>query len=506
MANITIDNTSVEGWFNLYLNALATPGEDYEHHCPLVEVSGVDLAEFNGHYGIELHITHEDKPFYLSYAASTDNFLQVDSVNGVAPTSLDDLRDKILALLAVPSALPAGTNYIGKTRLTDGTTDAEVIPLAGYNGQAVAIVDGAGAQITSFGGGTQYTEDAAAAANPIGTAVNLVRQDTPAALTTTDGDNVAQRGTNYGAAYTQIVTSAGAFVDTFGGGTQYTDGAVRGTATGTLMMGDDGVNIQSLKVDSSGELQVDTLSVIPGTGATNLGKAEDAGHTTGDVGVMMLGVSNESGTALVGANIDYTPIATDKMGQIYVNPENNKVLFRGRAGSFRTLGRAGTAGQKILAIHNATGSSITVQVNKIVVDMWCTVVKAVTVAPPIVRIRKFTAVPTNGNTITKNKIGGTTTSSASCTVWNDSSADGTGSATTLTVTLPGGTIVDQLVCPRVITAVGEIDTNPMKFEYSSGIQLAALEGICVFLDYTVATQNPITDMWVASVEWEEFTT
>ncbi len=55
-------------------------------------------------------------------------------------------------------SLNAGTNYVGKVRVTDGTTDSEVVPLAGYNAQAVAIVDGSGSQITSFGGGTQYTE------------------------------------------------------------------------------------------------------------------------------------------------------------------------------------------------------------------------------------------------------------------------------------------------------------------------------------------------------------
>lgn len=62
-------------------------------------------------------------------------------------------------VLTLPS-IPAGTNYIGKTRLTDGTTDAEVVPLAGYNAQAVAIVDASGNQITSFGGaaGTEYTQ------------------------------------------------------------------------------------------------------------------------------------------------------------------------------------------------------------------------------------------------------------------------------------------------------------------------------------------------------------
>lgn len=250
---------------------------------------------------------------------------------------------------------------------------------------------------------------------------------------------------------------------------------------------------------------VDVTSVTPLTGATNLGKAEDAPHTTGDVGVMALAVANEAGTALA-ADGDYIPIAADKMGQIFINPDSNRVLFRGSSATFRTLGRAGTAGQKILAIHNATGSSITVKVKKIKVEHWETVIKAVTVAPPIIRLWKFTAVPTNGNTITKNKIGGSTTSNASCTVWNDSSADGTGSGTTLTVTLPAGTILDQEVAIRLITAVGEANTRQHTFTYTDGIKLAALEGVCVFLDYTLATQNPTTDMWVASVEWEEQTT
>ena len=276
---------------------------------------------------------------------------------------------------------------------------------------------------------------------------------------------------------------------------------------GTNNIGDvDVLTLPALPAGNNNIGDVDVASVIPGTGATNLGKAEDAGHTTGDIGVMSLGVSNEAGSALVNANLDYTPIATDKMGQIYVNPENNKVIFRGRSATFRTLGRAGTAGQKIAAIHNATGSSVTVNVKKIMVDMWATVVKAITVPPPIIRIWKFTAVPTNGTAMTKNKIGGTGASSASVTLWNDSTADGSGSATTLTVTLPAGTIVDQLVPPRIITAVGEVDTNPLIFEYPAGIQLAALEGICVFVDYTGATSNPTTDMWFSSIEWEEWTT
>lgn len=92
-----------------------------------------------------------------------------------------------------------------------------------------------------IGGGTQYTEDAAAAANPVGNAQILVRTDTPATQTTTDGDNVAQRGTNYGAAYVQVVDSSGNYIDTFGGsgGTAAADDAdfTAGTTQGTPAMG-----------------------------------------------------------------------------------------------------------------------------------------------------------------------------------------------------------------------------------------------------------------------------
>jgi len=174
-------------------------------------------------------------------------------------------------------ATPTGDNTIGRVKLTDGTDVADILDLSNSNPLTVAIVDGSGDQITSFGGGTQYTEDAAAAANPVGTAVNLIRQDTPAALVTTDGDNVAQRGTNYGAGFVQVLTSAGAFVDTFGGGQQYSDGDAEADPTGTVAMGTDGANIFAVHTDTSGDLQVDVLSSALPTGASTA-----ANQTTGN--------------------------------------------------------------------------------------------------------------------------------------------------------------------------------------------------------------------------------
>jgi len=195
-------------------------------------------------------------------------------------------------------------------------------------------------------------------------------------------------------------------------------------------------------------------------------------------------------------------IASDQSA-IPVSMGAASVLFRGRAATFRTLGRAGTAGQKILSIHNATGSTVKVYVTKVVVDLMMTVVKAITVAPPIIRLYKVTVLPTNGTALAKTKTGGTTTSDAAVTVKGDASADGTGSATTLTATLPAGVILTEEFAPRFITAAGYEPADRVSFDLEGEIELNALEGIVLSLDYTLATQNPITDMWIASMEWYE---
>lgn len=82
----------------------------------------------------------------------------------------------------------------------------------------------------------------------------------------------------------------------------------------------DGQTTQ-VRVTSTGALVTDGAgtisSIVPGTGATNLGKAEDAVHASGDTGVMVLGVSNEAQSNLNSADGDYTPIGTNRKGTVY---------------------------------------------------------------------------------------------------------------------------------------------------------------------------------------------
>jgi hypothetical protein len=130
-------------------------------------------------------------------------------------------------------------------------------------------------------------------------------------------------------------------------------GVELGAAT-PLVVGDGGMNLSvddgsgSLTVDSSqlptslvsGRLDVvigaalpsgtqnigdvDVASVVPGTGSTNLGKAEDAAHASGDTGVMILGVRNDTPSSLA-ANGDYIPISTDSAGRVGITGLGNNL-------------------------------------------------------------------------------------------------------------------------------------------------------------------------------------
>lgn len=81
---------------------------------------------------------------------------------------------------------------------------------------------------------------------------------------------------------------------------------VSGTVTANLAAGTNNIG------------DVDVLSVVPGTGATNLGKAEDAAHSTGDVGVMALAVRQTSQSSF-GADGDYVPFSVDDNGGVRVS-------------------------------------------------------------------------------------------------------------------------------------------------------------------------------------------
>jgi len=194
-------------------------------------------------------------------------------------------------------------------------------------------------------------------------------------------------------------------------------------------------------------------------------------------------------------------LTTDGWDQ-YVVPVKDRIeSYRGRAGTFRIPGLAGTTGQKLLSIHNATGSTTIVDIEHITMDVYQTAAKLV--APPILRAHRVTVLPSGGAALGKVAEDSSLTSSASVTLLQGASADGTGVA--LVATIPAASILTQEHVPRALTLAGYEPADRVEFLAAGPITLRALEGIVLNLDYTVATSNPITDMYVLGIKWSEWT-
>ena len=54
-------------------------------------------------------------------------------------------------------------------------------------------------------------------------------------------------------------------------------------------------------------------------GATAIPKLEDAAHSSGDAGIMGLSVRQDAAAALAGTEADYQPLITDASGRLWVN-------------------------------------------------------------------------------------------------------------------------------------------------------------------------------------------
>ena len=118
-----------------------------------------------------------------------------------------------------------------------------------------------------------------------------------------------------------------------GGGTEFNEDTSHSSgAAGTLMLGvrndaggttftDTNGDYSPIAVDNLGRVIISILSLSPGTSAANLGKAEDAGHSSGDVGVMSLCVRRDTAATSATTDGDYNPCATDANGKLWTNAD-----------------------------------------------------------------------------------------------------------------------------------------------------------------------------------------
>lgn len=212
-------------------------------------------------------------------------------------------------------------------------------------------------------------------------------------------------------------------------------------------------------------------------------------------------------------NTTQPTLATGQRGDLQLDVNGNlrtvpqvdaNATFRGRGATYRTIGRAGTTPRRLLAIWNAAGSGKVVHVNQITCDILQTAVMAVTVVPPVLRVHRITAIPTNGTALTKVAKDTAGTSSASISLFGDASADGTNSATALAATVTAGAHLTQEFLPRLITAAGYEMFDRVELLEDRDIVLRPGEGIVLSLDgITAATQEPATTHTISTVDWYE---
>lgn len=209
--------------------------------------------------------------------------------------------------------------------------------------------------VTGGGGGTEYTEDAAAAANPVGNAMILVREDARAGgLTTTDGDNVAARGNNKGEQYV-IDTDANSKLTTITG---HVDGIEGLLTTIDADTGNVSTKIDTIAGAVSGtEMQVDVLTMPTVTvtatnldvqsGGADLATSTQAGAIQTSVqllddtvqvlgtdtyteasskGITLGAVRRDADTTLVNTTNEFTPLQVDANGRLKVEAFSGETL------------------------------------------------------------------------------------------------------------------------------------------------------------------------------------
>jgi hypothetical protein len=189
-----------------------------------------------------------------------------------------------------------------------GTDTRAVVGLAGTASGGAQLIPGSSTDglLVNLGTNNDVTVSGVATAANQTTVIGHL-DGVEGLLTTIDGDTgtlaVTGGGTEAGALRVTLASDSTGVVSIDDNGAAIT---VDGTVTANLAAGTNNIG------------DVDVLSVVPGTAATNLGKAEDAAHSSGDTGVMSLAVRLDSAASLADTDGDYAPLQLDSAGALRV--------------------------------------------------------------------------------------------------------------------------------------------------------------------------------------------
>jgi hypothetical protein len=247
---------------------------------------------------------------------------------------------------------PTGTLSIGRGSTaipTAMTADGDAVGLwASLNGALNVILrDTSGVAVQAD---TQYSEDAALAANAgVGTLMLGRRDDALSTLTPAADDAVGLRVGDKGALWVQISDGSGNQITSFGGGTQYVEDAALGaTPTGTLSMGygstalptavgTDGDAV-SLWASLNGALNVILRDTAGAAVATGTQYAADSAAGYAATGTMSLAVAKAAAPSDMSADGDAVELWALRNGSQVVNLASGGTLIGGTANGLYAQG------------------------------------------------------------------------------------------------------------------------------------------------------------------------
>lgn len=277
----------------------------------------------------------------------------------------------------------------GDGAILDGVTNtikATVFDYANSNPLGVVLRDTNGDYV-SVGGGTQYTEDAAAAADPVGTALNLIRDDSRGgSLTSANGDNVAARGTNAGELYVKHVDTLPVLGNTAHDGASpgnplLIGGYAKAAAPTDVSADGDAVNAWFLRNgaqatvitaagalvggDAANGLDVD-VTRLPAlvAGSALIGKVgidQTTPGTTNAVAVTNLPTTVDTNSGVKSASTIRVVLATDQpqlTNKLLVTPDANSAVNVSQINGVTVLmgnGASGTGAQRVTIANDSTG-------------------------------------------------------------------------------------------------------------------------------------------------------
>lgn len=261
---------------------------------------------------------------------------------------------------ALGTAGASSTDVISVQGIASGTAlpvSIASVPSHAVTNAGTFVVQENGAALTALQliDNIVLAEDAAHASADPGVMSLAVRKATPVNLSGTDGDYEplqVSAGRLWASATIDAALPAGTnAIGKLAANTGVTIGAVEIAAAQTLA---------TVTTVSTVSTLTGTTSLTPGTAAANLGKAEDAAHTSGDVGVMALAVRQDTPGASAGTDGDYAAIQVDAAGAVRTSrprSSTSSAIAQTTQGTTAAQVLASNAARKLVMIQN-TGTTI----------------------------------------------------------------------------------------------------------------------------------------------------